>query len=68
VVDHVECDPKDGHAYAIALGKIIRRRNVDVLIPVNSEEIRALMRHRAELHGTLDYAGNLELYQQLLGG
>lgn len=64
-VERVPCSPREGRGYAMALGEIIRRRGVDVLIPVNSDEIRTLMKHRGELQGALDYVGSLEIYQQL---
>jgi predicted ATP-grasp superfamily ATP-dependent carboligase len=59
------CAPEAGEAYAAALGRVIAQTGVDLVIPVNSKEIRVLAHHRRHLGDTLDYMGSNTLYQRL---
>jgi predicted ATP-grasp superfamily ATP-dependent carboligase len=57
--------PESGEPYAAALGRLISEHGVNLLIPVNSKEIRVLVKHRALLGDTLSYMGPSELYDEL---
>lgn len=61
----IPVSPESGEAYAAALGRLIAEHRVDVLIPVNSKEIRVLVKHRDLLGGSLAYMGPSALYDEL---
>ncbi|WP_306048666.1 ATP-grasp domain-containing protein [Oceaniradius stylonematis] len=59
------CPPSAGAPYVEALGEIIRNDNVDLMVPVNSDEMRAIMAHPRPVGATLDYTSGAETYVQL---
>jgi predicted ATP-grasp superfamily ATP-dependent carboligase len=59
------CGPEGGASYAQALADVLNRENIDLLIPVNSKEIRVLAEHRELLGSAFATFGGLELYRQL---
>jgi predicted ATP-grasp superfamily ATP-dependent carboligase len=61
----IPVSPQSGEAYAAALGQLIAQQGVDVLIPVNSKEIRMLVKFRELLGNTLSYMGPSSLYDEL---
>ena len=61
----LDCTPEDGERYARALGELVASEKVDVVIPVNSKEVRTLVDHRQYLGSALDYMGPSDIYYQL---
>jgi len=64
-VEVVPAPPKAGQAYAEAIADVMRRHHADILIPVNSEEIRVLSAHRGLLGDALGWMGSEEIYRRL---
>ena len=64
-VVRLSCGPEAGKAYAAELERVIARVGADILIPVNSKEIRVLVEHRAHLGASLSYMGEGALYHRL---
>lgn len=64
-VVRLSCGPEAGKAYAAELERVIASAGADILIPVNSKEIRVLVEHRAHLGAALGYMGERALYQRL---
>ncbi len=52
-------------AYTKTMGSIIRRHGVDILLPVNSREIRLLLAQRDLLDDSLSYMGSYEHFCKL---
>jgi predicted ATP-grasp superfamily ATP-dependent carboligase len=61
----IPVSPESGEPYAAALGRLISLHRVDVLIPVNSKEIRVLVKFRELLGSALSYMGGSGLYDEL---
>lgn len=61
----LDCRPGDGERYARTLGELVIREKVDLVIPVNSKEIRTLVDYRQHLGSALDYMGASDTYRQL---
>jgi predicted ATP-grasp superfamily ATP-dependent carboligase len=61
----LDCKPEDGERYARALGELVAREKVDMVIPVNSKEVRTLVDYRQHLGSALDYMGASDIYRQL---
>jgi predicted ATP-grasp superfamily ATP-dependent carboligase len=61
----IKVSPETGEPYATELAHLIREHAVDLLIPVNSKEIRVLVKHRALFGDALSYMGPSELYDEL---
>jgi hypothetical protein len=61
----LSCGPGAGEAYAAELARVIADFGVDILIPVNSKEIRVLIGHRDHLGAALSYMGQDALYHRL---
>lgn len=57
--------PSDPDAYVEALTALVASRDVDLLIPINSKEIRLLMAGRERFGRALAYIGSPELYASL---
>jgi predicted ATP-grasp superfamily ATP-dependent carboligase len=58
----LKAGPDDSAVYVESIADLVKRHSIDVLIPVNSREIRLLMDNKALLGGSLDYMGSVELY------
>jgi hypothetical protein len=51
-----------GPAYAKAIGGIIKKHDVTLLLPVNSQEVRALLKYKHLLHNSLWYMGDFNSF------
>jgi predicted ATP-grasp superfamily ATP-dependent carboligase len=57
--------PEAGASYIEELRSLSASRNVDYLIPVNSKEMRQLMKSKARFSPALDYWGSAESFENL---
>ncbi|MCV9937022.1 hypothetical protein OIU35_11670 [Boseaceae bacterium BT-24-1] len=57
--------PSDPEAYVEALAALVADHGIDLLIPINSKEIRLLMAARERFGRALAYVGSPELYAAL---
>lgn len=63
---HIYTNPREDEKRFISdLASIITKHKIDVLIPVNSYDTRVLLKHKAVLHGTLDYFGEYNTFLKL---
>ncbi len=57
--------PSRPEDYSRELAAIVREAEIDLVIPVTSGEMDALLRRSADFAGALDYWGDLETYRRL---